>query len=192
MDAARDLFYEERITKKEYTHEDILSLPEGRRAEIIDGVWYDMATPNYRHQKILAALERKLWEYIEKKGGECEVLFAPFALFLTESKRNWLEPDIMVVCDRDKIKDDGCHGAPDLVIEITSPSTVKKDMGVKLFKYRTEGVGEYWIVNPDKELTTVYNFDENIDKIGGELIGFDEELVSSLYTDFSICLKEYL
>ena len=88
------------------------------------------------------------------------MLVAPFAVFLTETNRDWVEPDIMVVCNKDKIHDDGIHGAPDLVVEITSPSTKKKDSGVKLFKYRTEGMREYWIVDPHKRMLIIYNFME--------------------------------
>ena len=133
MDAAALLTEESLPEKKLYTHDDILALPEGRRAELIGGQWYDMATPNTRHQEIVMVLSGELREYFKKKGGDCKVFPAPFAVFLTESIHNWLEPDISVICDKDKIKEDGCHGAPDLVVEVTSPSTLQRDISKKLF-----------------------------------------------------------
>ena len=70
-----------------------------------------------------------------------------------------MEPDISVICDKSKLDDRGCVGAPDWIIEIASPSTKRTDYGVKLFKYRSAGVREYWIVDPLKNLILVYNFD---------------------------------
>ena len=120
------------------------------------------------------------------------MLVAPFAVFLTETNRDWVEPDIMVVCNKDKIHDDGIHGAPDLVVEITSPSTKKKDSGVKLFKYRTEGMREYWIVDPEEESTAFYCFDGECGGAEGERIRFNEEIVSHIYPEFCIRLGDFL
>ena len=191
MDAARELYDTEITEKRIYTHEDILALPDGKRAEIIDGVWYDMATPVTIHQRLLMNITFELTDYIRKNDRDCEVFPAPYAVFLTESKRNWLEPDIIVVCDKDKIKEDACHGAPDLVVEITSPSTKKKDMGVKLFKYRTEGVREYWIVDPEQRITTQYTFDAYVEKIEGDAVDFDDELACGICPNFSIRLADF-
>ena len=88
---------------------------------------------------------RKLYT---KKKGECEVYAAPFAVFLNKDDHNYIEPDISVICDKNKLDDRGCNGSPDWVIEITSPSDPQRDYGIKLFKYRTAGVREYWIINP--------------------------------------------
>ena len=95
---------------------------------------------------------------IRESDGDCEVFPAPFAVFLEGNDKNYVEPDISVVCDRDKITDKGCNGAPDWVIEIVSPSSRKMDYFKKLFKYRTSGVREYWVVDAEKELVTVYDF----------------------------------
>ncbi len=192
MDAAIRVKEENIHTEKLYTREDIMALPEGRRAEIINGQWYDMATPGARHQEIVSILTRKIGNYIEENGGDCKIFPAPFAVFLNENAHNWLEPDITVICDKDKIQEDGCHGAPDLVVEVTSPSTFKKDISKKLFLYRTAGVKEYWIVNPDTSSTLKYAFDDNIEKIDGDQIPFHGELTSYLYPGFSICLANYL
>ena len=125
-----------------YTVDDILSLPDGKRAELIDGHWYDMATPLRIHQRIVMLISNALHDFIKNKGGSCEVYPAPFAVFLNNDNKNYLEPDVTVICDPNKLTDIGCEGAPDLVVEVTSPSTEKRDYGVKLFKYRAAGVRE--------------------------------------------------
>ena len=86
---------------------------------------------------------------------------APFSVYLNEDNRTYLEPDITVVCDRDKLDDKGCHGAPDFVAEILSPSSRSRDCLLKLIRYREAGVREYWIVDPERETVTVYDFVEN-------------------------------
>ncbi len=99
--------------EKTYTVEDIYALPDGERAELVDGVVYDMSPPSRRHQQILLHLGRKIADYIEGKKGECEVNIAPFAVFLTKDDSNYVEPDISVVCDAGKLTDKGCNGAPE-------------------------------------------------------------------------------
>ena len=133
-----------------YTIEDIYNLPEGIRAELIDGQIYYMAPPTRRHQRIAGTLYRKIADYIDKKGGSCEVDIAPFAVFLNENDKNYVEPDISVICDQNKLNDKGCIGAPDWIIEIVSPGSRRTDYFTKLFKYRTAGVREYWIVQSQK------------------------------------------
>ncbi|MBQ7677543.1 MAG: Uma2 family endonuclease, partial [Lachnospiraceae bacterium] len=159
---------------------------------IIDGYWYDMATPTTTHQRLVNKISYRLNEYIEKKGGDCEVFPAPYSIFLNERNRTYVEPDISVVCDPDKIREDGCHGAPDFVIEVTSPSTIRKDMAIKLFKYRTEGVKEYWIVNPDERNTMRFVFADDVDDNDGGQTSFDDELISHIYPDFKIRLADYV
>lgn len=165
-----------------YTIDDIYALPEGERAELIDGQIYYMAPPNTRHQRMVSELHYQIKDYIRKHNGECEVFPAPFAVFLNENDRNYVEPDISVICDKDKITDKGCSGAPDWVIEIVSPGSRSMDYFKKLFKYRTAGVREYWVVDPEKALVTVYNFeDENMEEYP-----FGQEVPAGIYEDFSI------
>lgn len=165
-----------------YTIDDIYALPEGERAELIDGQIYYMAPPNTRHQRMVSELHYQIKDYIRKHNGECEVFPAPFAVFLNENDRNYVEPDISVICDKDKITDKGCSGAPDWVIEIVSPNSRSMDYFKKLFKYRTAGVREYWVVDPEKALVTVYNFeDENMEEYP-----FGQEVPAGIYEDFSI------
>ena len=144
---------------KEYTIDDIYALPDGQRAELIDGQMYMMAPPTRRHQQILGALYRKIADYIDRKGSSCEVDIAPFAVFLNADDRNYVEPDISVICNPDKLTDKGCTGAPDWIIEIVSPDSRRTDYYTKLFKYRTVGVREYWIVDSEKSRVTVYSFE---------------------------------
>lgn len=118
-----------------------------------------MAPPTRKHQQILLSLSRLIADYIDKKGGSCEVYIAPFAVFLNENDKNYVEPDISVICDRNKLNDKGCVGAPDWIIEIVSPGSRKMDYFTKLFKYRTANVREYWLVDPDKNRILVYNFE---------------------------------
>ena len=106
--------------ERHYTIEDIYNLPEGTRAELIDGQIYYMTPPTRRHQKILLSLSRLIADYIDKKGGSCEVDIAPFAVFLNENDKNYVEPDISVICDQHKLNDKGCVGTPDWIIEIVS------------------------------------------------------------------------
>lgn len=177
----------------EYTVEDIYALPEGQRAELIDGRWYDMATPSSTHQRISMVVSVALFEFIKSKGGKCQVFAAPFAVFLSEDGKNYLEPDISVICNPEIIDEKGCHGAPDLVVEIVSPTTMARDLGVKLFRYRMSGVKEYWVVNPELELTTVYWFgplDEESDE--ADQIPFSEIITSRLYPELSVVLSELL
>ena len=181
------------LKEEYYTVEDIYALPEGQRAEIIDGKWYDLASPLRRHQGILGYLFLKIKNYINDKGGNCEVYPAPFAVRLNADDRTYVEPDISVICDPKKLDDQGCVGAPDLVVEITSESTSKRDYGVKLFKYRSSGVREYWIVNPMTETVTVYQFGEDLEdeeKNLGEQYRFDDEISFGLYPDLTVRLRD--
>lgn len=171
--------------ERNYTIDDIYVLPEGERAELIDGKIYYMAPPSRTHQQILLSISRKIADYIDSKDGNCEVNIAPFAVFLTKDDINYIEPDISVVCDRNKLDDKGCHGAPDWVIEIVSPGNKSMDYFTKLFKYRTAGVREYWIVDPAKELIMVYRFEKEM----MEQYTFEEEVPVGIYEDFSIKLQ---
>ena len=165
-----------------YTIDDIYSLPEGTRAELIDGQIYYMAPPNRRHQDIVFALSRKIADYIDLKGGLCKTYLAPFAVFLSEDDKNYVEPDISVICDQNKLNDKGCTGAPDWIIEVVSPGSRKMDYFKKLFQYRNTGVREYWIVDPDKDRILVYNFES---EDTGDY-SFAESVQSGIYPDLSL------
>lgn len=116
-----------------HTIEDIYNLPEGTRAELIDGQIYYMAPPSTRHQRILNYINNTIYNHIKKNNGSCEVFPAPFAVFLNKDDTNYVEPDISVICDNDKLDDKGCNGAPDWIIEITSPSNSSYDYVQSIF-----------------------------------------------------------
>lgn len=171
------------LRKKElYTIDDIYALPDGERAELIDGKIYYMAPPNTKHQRLLNFICTEINMYIRKNNGECEVFPAPFAVFLSENDKNYVEPDVSVICDKNKITDKGCAGAPDWIIEIVSPSSRQMDYYKKLFKYHTAGVREYWVVDSEKELVTVYNFEKD----SMEEYSFGLEIPVGIYEGFSI------
>jgi len=140
-----------------YTIDDIYNLPDGTRAELIDGQIYMMAPPSRIHQEILMQLSTTINNHIKANGGSCKVYSAPFAVFLNDDDTTYVEPDISVICDPDKLNDKGCTGAPDWIIEITSPSNTGHDYIKKLGLYADAGVREYWIVNPLKKSIVVYN-----------------------------------
>lgn len=165
-----------------YTIEYIYALPDGERAELIDGQIYYMAPPNTRHQRMLNYINTEINMYIRKNNGECEVFPAPFAVFLNDDDMNYVEPDISVICDKNKISDKGCQGAPDWVIEIISPSSRAMDYFTKLFQYQKSGVREYWIVDPIKQRITVYFFEKEL----VEEYSFGEEVPVGIYEGFSI------
>lgn len=147
-----------------YTFADYLEWDENERIELIDGDPVMLATPSRIHQKISGELFGQLWSYLS--GKKCEVYAAPFTVRLFEQDSDApedvdtvIEPDISVVCDPSKLDKRGCKGAPDMVIEILSPSSRRYDRLIKLAQYQRAGVREYWIVNPDEKTVQVLLLD---------------------------------
>ena len=172
-----------------YNSEDYWSLPEGQRAELIDGQFYEMAPPSFKHQKLLIELAGTFREYIKSKSGDCEVIPAPFAVNLDAEDKNWVEPDISVICDKNKLTDRGCSGAPDWIIEVTSPSTQSHDYLKKLWLYQKYGVREYWIVNPITKNVMVYDFEHGT----SASYSFDDPVPAAIYhSDLKICVSDLL
>ena len=143
-----------------YTIEDIYALPDGERAELIDGRIYAMAPPNTVHQRLVHFFDWKIESYIQDSNGNCEIFPAPFAVFLNRDDATYVEPDISVICDPSKLDDKGCHGAPDWIIEIVSPGNPGHDYIRKLNLYANSGVREYWIVDPRTERVIVYHLEQ--------------------------------
>ncbi len=170
-----------------YTLDDIYALLEGERAELIDGKIYYIAPPNTRHQTLVMDLSYQIKDYIKRNNGECNVFPAPFAVFLDENDKNYVEPDISVICDKNKIMDKGCNGVPDWVIEIVSPSSKQMDYFKKLFKYGTAGVREYWVVDPERELVTIYNFERD----SMEEFAFDKDIPVGIYEGVSLKIERF-
>ena len=175
--------------EKTYTIEDIYSLPEGQRAELIDGKIYNMAPPVRIHQKLISELTQSIGQYIKSNGGNCDIYPAPFAVFLNDDNRTYVEPDISVICDKGKLNEKGCNGAPDWIIEIASPSTSSLDYGIKLFKYRTAGVREYWIINPATRTVNVYDFES---EKRTDQYPFEEPIPVCIYKELTIQVSKLL
>lgn len=165
-----------------YTTDYIYSLPDGQRAEIIDGHIYYMAPPSSRHQELVSEISFSFMQHIKNNKGECKVYMAPFAVFISKNNTNYVEPDISIICDKNKITDKGCNGAPDLVLEIVSPSSRQMDYHTKLFKYRTAGVREYWIVDPDKNRIQIHNFENDLFRE----FDFSESVKGDLFPEMEI------
>jgi len=174
MDAARRLECD--------TIDDIYNLPDGQRAELIDGEMYMMAAPGRIHQELITEFTYFIQDYIRYKNSDCKVYPSPFAVFLNADDKIYLEPDISVICDKNKLTDKGCNGAPDWIVEIVSPASRRMDYYLKLFQYRTAGVREYWIVDPMKQRIMVYNFEQDT----VEEYSFSDKVKAGIYEDLEI------
>ena len=173
--------------KQPFTTDYIDQLPEGARAELIDGVVYNLATPSRIHQKIVSLLTRIIGNHIADRKLPCDVYPAPFSVRLNENNTNHLEPDLSVICDKDKLTENGCEGAPDWIIEIVSPSSQRKDYFIKLNWYSWAGVRLYWIVDPQMQIVTVHDFEHETMK----QYRFTDSVPVAICGDFSIRLADY-
>lgn len=169
-----------------YTVEDVESMPEGEMVELIDGRLYYMAAPTARHQEIVTFLCWKIQSFLKNSKCPCRVYASPFAVFLNDDGYNYFMPDISVICDKDKMGRDGCHGAPDLIMEIVSKSSQSLDYMTKLFKYRAAGVKEYWIIDPLKKVILVYDF---IGNQAGQF-AFTDCIRVNIFEDFMLDFAE--
>jgi len=176
-----------------YSYADYLTWPEDERWELIDGVPYNMTpAPTPKHQEILGELFRVLANWL--KGNKCRAYIAPFDVRLAEAEvpdskiNKVVQPDISVVCDPQKIDNRGCLGAPDMIIEIISPSTVKRDMGVKLALYESARVKEYWVVYPLDETVMVFLL-ENGQYGKPTVYSVPDEIPVNLFQDLMISLE---
>lgn len=163
------------------------ALPEDSRIEIFDGIIYDMASPSQIHQTILTELLVSLRNYIRKKGGSCSVFPAPFDVKLSDDPLTIVQPDLMVICDKDKLDTKRCNGAPDFIIEIVSPSNPADDYIRKLYYYKNYGVREYWIVDPQRKSVTVNYFEKDILNVP---YTFNSVIKVNIYEDLYIDFSE--
>jgi Uma2 family endonuclease len=176
----------------EYTIEDYYALPDERRVELIDGVFYDMSAPASVHQAIIGELHMAFAGFVRGRKGPCKVFLSPCDVQLDEDDRTMVQPDLLVICDRRKIRRRCCFGAPDLVIEVLSPSTRKKDIRIKTAKYANAGVREYWMIDPDNR--QVMTIDLANDAFP-EIYGFEDRIPvgiwdGALVVDFSEISRE--
>lgn len=142
-----------------YTIDDYYALPDDQRVELIDGVFYDMGAPAMVHQKILGDLYILFRECADRHDMPCEVYLSPCDVRLDMDNYTMVQPDLLVICREYDIHAIRYEGAPDLVVEILSPSTRSKDMLLKLYKYQNAGVREYWIIDPKYQEVTVHYFE---------------------------------
>ena len=147
----------------EYTLEDYYALPDEKRVELIDGVFYEMASPGSIHQILVSRIFLSLANYIDSNKGTCVPLISPMDVQLDKDDKTMLQPDVLIVCDREKFRKGIVYGAPDLVVEVLSKSTHSKDMIIKLNKYYNAGVREYWIIDPGNRQIIVYKFEEGLE-----------------------------
>ena len=165
------------------TLEQYEALPEDLRVEVFDGVVYDMASPSQEHQTISMELSTVLNTYIRGKKGSCRVFHAPFDVKLSEQPLTIVQPDLMIVCDKDKLDGKRCNGAPDFIIEIVSPGNPADDYIRKLYYYKNAGVREYWIVDPRRKNVTINFFEGNTLNVQ---YSFDSDLKVNIYDDLYI------
>lgn len=144
---------------KKSTLDDYLALPDDLRVELIDGVFYDMAAPTSGHQAISGYIHKLLLDHVITKGGKCLPLMSPLDVQLDQDDYTVVQPDVVIVCDREKFRNGRVFGAPDFIAEVLSPSTRKKDMFLKLKKYSEAGVREYWMIDPLRKAVIVYDLE---------------------------------
>lgn len=177
-----------------FTYKQYLTWPEDERWELIDGIAYDMTPgPSTIHQETLGEFHRLFSQYLHDKS--CKVYLSPFDVRLPyanereEDIPSVVQPDLTVICDRSKIDEHGCKGVPDLIIEILSPSTTKKDFGVKLRLYERVGVPEYWIVHPNDQTVLVFILKQE-SYATPSIYKVPDEVPVQMFNDFSIPLSE--
>jgi Uma2 family endonuclease len=178
-----------------YTYADYLTWPDDQRWELLEGEPRLMSPgPNRRHQELLMALGSRLYDYLQ--GKTCRIYPAPFDVRLAkagepdENVDTVVQPDLIVVCDPAKLDDRGCRGAPDLVVEITSPSTASLDHIRKKALYERHGVREYWLVHPVDRIVMVYTLQPDGSYGAPAVYGPEDSLPVGIFEDFSVDLKQ--
>jgi Uma2 family endonuclease len=181
--------------KKVYTYADYLKIDDGKRYEIIDGELYDMGpAPGFTHQDISGQLFYQMFSFFEDKP--CKVIAAPFDVRLyRKSKKDSditrvVQPDISVICDLDKLDERGCLGAPDLVVEIISPSSASHDHILKRKYYEENDVREYWLVDPTHRIITVYSLSKNGKFAASQVYDAEAEITSTAFPEMEIDFKK--
>ncbi|MDD2979903.1 MAG: Uma2 family endonuclease [Hespellia sp.] len=162
----------------EYTLEDYYAIPDDQRVELIDGVICEMKAPTSIHQMLVVEIAVRFRNFIHGKKGSCIPIVSPIDVQLDCDDRTMVQPDVIVMCDRDKVTRKCIFGAPDFVMEILSPSTARKDSIKKLSKYENAGVREYWIVDPDHKRVLVYDFSTECYPI---VYGFDAKIPVGIF-----------
>jgi Uma2 family endonuclease len=180
------------VKSNTYTYADYMKYPEGARIELIGGEIYNMSpAPSRIHQELITELVTIFNNYIKSNNGNCKVYPSPFDVFLTdddniESCKNIVQPDISVICDKNKLNDKGCIGAPDLIIEIVSPSNPSSDYVRKLWLYESFKVREYWIINPMDKSILIYKLDDTMHYGAPKSYSFTDKIKVGIYKNLEI------
>lgn len=176
-----EVAYGRKKSQGEYTLDDYYALPDDIRAELIDGQLYLMAAPSLKHQWLQVQLTMVLGQYIKSKHGKCMLFTAPLDVQLDCDIWTMVQPDILILCNRDMALENKVYGAPDFIVEILSPSTRRKDKTIKLRKYREAGVRECWMVDPEKEVVEVYLFRNRDMDVLPRVYTFDDVVPVGIY-----------
>jgi len=191
MEAAIDL-------KQRYTYADYLTWADDVMRELIDGFVHLMSpAPKLKHQEVCYNISYEIGDFIKKNKGKCKIFPAPFDVRLPKNGEkendqicNVVQPDICVVCDLSKLDEDGCIGAPDLIVEVLSKSSRRMDLHDKFNLYEKSGVREYWIANPKAKTITAYilqpegKYDDGTDYIT------DEKIPVHIFNGYEIDMNE--
>ncbi|MFJ1431418.1 Uma2 family endonuclease [Capnocytophaga canimorsus] len=173
-----------------YSYADYLVWKIKERVELLRGKIFEMSAPSSIHQEISSNLQGFLFIFL--KNSKCKLYTAPFDVRFPQKGESQIytvvQPDLCVVCDFNKIDHKGCVGAPDLVVEILSPGNSKKEMKNKFELYQEEGVKEYWVVDPDRELVFVYVSENN--KFKPTIPVSDDYVYSQIFPNFGIHTSE--
>ncbi len=182
-------------TKDNYTYKDYASWPDEERWEIIEGVPYDMSpAPSRRHQEISIEIARQLSDFLLEKS--CQVFAAPFDVILpetneiTDAAKTVVQPDIVVVCDKKKLEDKGCVGAPDIIMEILSPQSASRDLKDKLELYERFGVKEYAVIEPNDEIVMLFRIGSNSRYGRPDTYGKEDKVSFKILSGFSLDLNQ--
>ena len=183
---------------KTYTYKDYILYDENERIEIIDGTIYNMSpAPSRIHQKLITEILAEIRNYIKANNGSCEVYPAPFDVILKnddeiiEDCKNIIQPDISVICDKNKLTDKGCTGSPDMIVEVVSPYNPNNDFIRKLNLYDIYKVKEYWIVNPMKKNILIYKLDEKERYGMPDIYTFEDKVPVGIYDDLEIDFNSF-
>ena len=182
---------------KRYTYADYLTWLDDKTRELINGFIKMMSAPRLIHARVSSNISGHLWTILRKNKGKCEVFSAPFDVRFPKNGETAfdkidtvVQPDICVVCDLSKLDERGCCGAPDMIVEILSPSTTKKDTFDKFVLYEESGVKEYWIVHPESKAITVFLLQENGKYNDGVTYEWEAKIPVHIFDDYPIDLLD--
>jgi len=182
---------------KRYTYADYLTWMDDVRRELINGFIYLMSAPARIHQELSFEINYRFASFVKRRKRKCKIYYAPFDVRLPKEGAieddkiyDVVQPDICVICDPSKLDDKGCIGAPDLIVEVLSPSTAHYDKNKKLNLYEKFGVKEYWIVDPKTKTVQVFLWQPDGKYDAGTKYKCNEKAPVHIFKGLEINLKE--